>query len=312
MVIAPPFTVHFAFIVAPKLQPCGRSQVWTKLVLSTGRRNFDIAALSTVRIAIVLGPCLTLLVIGIRVIRLPRLLLPTHSVVSLQDPLKRVTRLLVAGAVPRRRRSWLASLVIRCPKLLPLLLIVGTLQNASNRWPTLWQVVREEVLLFCRGPGLLLGTRLTLARGLLALPLFAKLKLRKDRTPLRRPWPTTVRLHVPRPLVTTLLLVGRGTLVPKLFMSLIPMLLPLVGVNTRHTYFVKVRNTSGKITTPSCRRIRRGASLPPGPPLPLGPLLVRGMAALPLPPRILLTPWLAQGADIAVTTQWAPPDAPHP
>lgn len=303
MVIAPPFTVQFAFIVAPKLQPCGRSQVWTKLVLSTGRRNFEMAALWTVRMGTVGALTLLLprLVAGTRVTRFSRLLrLPTHPVVSLQDPLKSVTRLLVAGAVPRRRRSSLASLVIRCPKLLPLLLIVGALQNASNRWPTLWQVpVEQEVLLFSRGRVLLLGTRLTLVRGLLALLLFAKLKLRKDRTPLRRPWPSTVRLQVPRPLVTTLLLVGRGTLVPKLFMSLIPMLLPLEGVNTRHTYLVKVRNTSGKITTPSCRRIRRGASLCPGPLLPPGPLLVRGMAALPLPPRILLTPWLVQGADIA-------------
>lgn len=269
VVTAPPLVVLAPLIVAPNLQPCLAVRSCTNLVPLTGRVRVDImsAAIRPMGMVIVPSPCegprLGPLAVVVRDLFFR--LVGTHPVVSLQDPLSRVIRLLSAEflGVDRCVTTVLNLLTCLC-NLLPLGLLVGALQKPLSAWPTLLQVVVDECTarpgcellflqegvgrIFVLGPSRL---KLLVVALPLRLPLVNRLvRLRTRVCCLPRPLLTCVRLQVACPLVTTFDLVGRGTLAPKFAFRVVLVPLPLEGVKTSYTELRKSSFTSGHMSTP--------------------------------------------------------------
>lgn len=146
MVTAPPFAALLVLTVARKLQPCLFEQLVTNVELATGRGRVDIIACSILSMGLVpTSPLFASIEFFALLGRVVRLVppLPRHPVVSLQDPLNRVIRLLTAEGPSLRVISTVLSLLTCLWSLLPLALLPGGLQNAFSEAPSCRQVVVE-------------------------------------------------------------------------------------------------------------------------------------------------------------------------
>lgn len=237
-----------------------------------GRGNDEIMGAEISLMGMVPTPllCLVLLLLGWSLTS-PLLPFGTHPVVSLQDPLKSVIRLLQFGRVPRVVIARPSRLIL-VPKVLPLGLLRGDLQKPLRASPTLPQVEMDEEwvlpssLSVCGSllPALVLDDNVMIVLEPL-LVIFEKLF--SACTPLVRPCPTLVRLQVVTPLLLTLVFSGLGSLAPKFVPPLLPRPLLLDGVKTNYTVLRKRRNTLVKIRHPSTLSSRPNPpTLPSTPP----------------------------------------------